>query len=196
MNCIIVAGGRGKRIGRDKKFIKLRSRYFLEYAIDVAKQLCKDIIISVGSEEQKRKVQKISNLKIAVDGIAAKGPLAGLLYGLKECAHEYAIVLPCDTPIMQPEIFKRMAEECAGYDAVIPRKGELLEPLHAVYKVSPVLKACEKALKENQLNLSAVVSKLKVKYLPIEVFKKYDRNLLTFYNINTRKDLEALRKWI
>ncbi|MFH1774064.1 MAG: molybdenum cofactor guanylyltransferase [Methanobacteriota archaeon] len=193
ISCIIVAGGSSKRIGIDKKFVKLRGKYFLEYAIDTAKQLSEDIIISVGSEGQKKQVQKISSLKITVDSIESKGPIIGLWQGLKECAHEYAVVLPCDTPIMQLEVFEHMIKECPGYDAVIPRKGELLEPLHAVYKVSSTLKACEEALKENQLNLGRVVSKLKAKYIPVEVFEKYDRNLLTFYNINTRKDLEAFR---
>ncbi|MBI5253681.1 MAG: molybdenum cofactor guanylyltransferase [Euryarchaeota archaeon] len=195
VSCVIAAGGKSERMGRDKKFIKLRGKYFLEHAIETAKKLSEDIVISVGSERQKKQVQKITNLKIVVDGIESKGPVAGLYEGLRECAHEYAIVLPCDTPLMQAKIFEHMLRECAGYDAVVPRKGESLEPLHAVYKVSSMLKACENALKENQLNLSGIISKLKVKYIPTEVFKKYDRNLLTFHNINTRKDLEALRKW-
>ncbi len=193
VSCVIVAGGKSERIGRDKKFIKLKGKYFLEHAIETAKKLSENIIISVGSKRQKKQVRKITNLKIVVDSAESRGPVAGLYEGLRECAHEYAIVLPCDTPLMQAKVFEHMLRECAGYDAVVPRKGELLEPLHAVYKVSSMLKACEKALEENQLNLSKAVSKLKVKYIPLEVFEKYDRNLLTFHNINTRKDLEAFR---
>ncbi len=195
VSCIIVAGGKSERMGRDKKFAKLRGKYFLEYAIETAKQLSEDIIISVGSKEQKKKTEKITNLKIVVDSTESRGPLAGLYEGLKECAHEYAAVLPCDTPLMQAEIFAHMIRECKGYDAVVPRGVESLEPLHAVYKVSSMLKACENALEENQLNLGRIVSKLKVKYIPIEVFKKYDRNLLTFHNINTRKDLSELSNY-
>lgn len=193
VSCVIVSGGKSERMGRDKKFIKLKGKYFLEYAIETAKQLSEDIIISVGSEEQKKRVQKITDLKIVVDSAESKGPVVGLYEGLKECTHEYAIALPCDTPLMQARVFEHMLRECAGYDAVVPKKGELLQPLHAVYKVSSMLEACEKALEENQLNLSKAVSKLKVKYIPVKVFEKYDRDLLTFYNINTRKDLEAFR---
>ena len=53
VSCIIVAGGKSERMGRDKKFIKLKGKYFLEYAIETAKKLSEDIIISVGSESQK-----------------------------------------------------------------------------------------------------------------------------------------------
>ncbi len=182
-------------MGRDKKNLEIDGKSFIRHAIDAAGTFSDEIILSLGSQRQKEKTKRITELKIVVDEMDSKGPMAGVFSGLKECSHEYAVVLPCDTPFIAPEIFKYMISKKDGFDAVVPvTVTNDLEPLHAVYRVVPTIEVCRTALKENALSLTKTLRRLgKVNYVPIDVLRKYDKKLLTFYSINTKKDLERLK---
>lgn len=186
-------------MGRDKKFLEIGGKYFIQHAIDAARTFSDEIILSLGSQSQREKTMKktagITDLKIVVDEVDSKGPVVGVFSGLKECSYEYAAVLPCDTPFIVPGIFKYMIGRREGFDAVVPVRGtDDLEPLHAVYRVSPMIEACRTALKKDALSLTKTVRRLgKVNYIPAEVLRKYDKELVTFQSINTKKDLEFFK---
>ena len=83
-----------------------------------------------------------------------------------------------------------------GVDAVIPIwPNNNYEPLQAIYKSDSFLPLAENALKRNMLSILDVVKGLKkIIYIPVENLKRFDPNLLTFFNINTKKDLEKAAK--
>lgn len=195
ISCIIVAGGRSERMGRDKKFLVINGRSMLEHVVQAVSELSDDIIVSVASESQAKKVKKLTNRKVVMDELKGLGPIAGLMAGLKSCKNEYALALPCDTPFIEPNVFKHMIKARGNYDAVIPRQGSFIEPLHAVYRVSSMVKACAETLEDNKTDIRSAISRLeKVNYMPFEVFRKYDERLLTFQNINTMKELKSILK--
>jgi molybdopterin-guanine dinucleotide biosynthesis protein A len=84
-------------------------------------------------------------------------------------------------------------DRARGADAAIPRwPNDYIEPLHAVYKVSSAISAAECATSEVRLDIRAMISMLgKVVYVSTDDIKKFDSELLTFFNINNRKDLDA-----
>ncbi len=200
ISALIVSGGKSLRMGRDKKFMELDGKSFIERAVDVAGELADEIIVVVGSKEQMEDVgARIKGVKIIVDVKENRGPVMGLLTGMYAANGEWVVVLPTDAPMMNAEIFKHMLDRKEGYDAVVPVNGEYLEPMHAVYKKDVMMKACEWALEveSEKASLHNIVKGLtKVNYIPVEDFKEYDRELLAFYNVNTQEDLMHLLEMI
>lgn len=194
ISCIVLAGGKSERMGRDKRSLEMAGKPFLKHALEAASSFSDDVILSLASRDQ------ISGLdlnadKIAIDEAPHSGPLGGLIASLKLCAHKYTAVVPCDSPLLKPGVFRLMAEKASGYDAVVPRKGERLEPLHAVYKVASMLSASEEAFSEGQLEVSKAVARLKrVRYMSVDDFKSLDQGLLTFFNVNYPSDLTELNE--
>ncbi len=186
---IILAGGKSKRMGRDKKFIKLRGKYFIEHVIKTAEKISDDVIISVNKAENLPTPHKL-----AVDVYDIRAPLVGIYSALKYCKYDYTCILPCDAPLAKSEVFIYMLKKIGNYDGVVPKDGDYIEPLHAVYKVRPLLRACEMAIKNKEYKLGDIVKKLKIYYLPVEELKKIDKDLLSLKNINMPEDLRELEK--
>ncbi len=198
ISALIVSGGKGERMGRDKKFMELEGMSFIERAVDVAGEFADEIIVVVGSKEQRGEVETvgIKDVKVVVDVKENLGPVMGLLTGMYAAKGEWAVALPTDAPMMNAGIFKHMLDKKEGYDAIVPVNGEYLEPMHAVYKKDVMMKACEWALEVEgeKASLHNIVKVLaKVNYIPVEDFEKYDRELLTFYNVNTEEDLKEIQ---
>jgi molybdopterin-guanine dinucleotide biosynthesis protein A len=189
LSCIVIAGGKSKRMGMDKKFIKVKGKAFIEHAVTAAEKIGEEVIIVLGSEKEKKKI-RLGNL-VVVDEEEGKGPLMGMLTGLKKCKGKYALVLPVDTPLMEPKVLEYIVEQRHGYDAVIPKNGEHIHPLHAVYKVKAMIDACYKTLQEGNMSVHIAAKRLKkIMFIPVDELRKYDKDLLTFKSINTPEDLK------
>lgn len=197
ISALVVSGGKSERMGRDKMFLQIDGRTFIEIAVDAAGEFAGEIIIVVGSKEQMEDVKAlgIGGAGIIADIKEGQGPVMGVLTGLHAAKGEWAAVMPVDAPMMKAEVFKHMIDERGGYDAVVPIDGEHLEPMYGVYNKDKMIEACTSALEveSEKASLHNIVRGLgKVNYIQVEEFRKYDEGLLTFYNVNTEEDLEGV----
>lgn len=188
VSCIILAGGKSKRMGRDKKFLLFKGRSFLQIAVDNGKALSSEVILSLGTKKQEAEViDRGLDVVTVVDNIRHRGPLAGLCAALKKCTKEYVAVLPCDTPLLSSDVFRPLLQGCEKWDAVVPVVRGLPEPLVAVYRVEPLIKACEDAIESGRWKVGDVIKGLKkVKYCPMDT--------TVFLNVNTPEDMEEVQK--
>lgn len=200
-SAIVLAGGASKRFGYDKVLVPLAGKPLIMHVLDALNDIVEEKIVVVSSEEQAEKIAKILKLdvKIAIDQSKFQSPLVGALTGFKEAHGEYALLLPCDTPLVSREILSLILELCIGKNAVIPRwPNGYIEPLHAAYRVKPALEAAEAALNEAKLDLRSMVERLRnIRYVSTLVFQQFDPQLKMFFNVNTPLDLkraEALLK--
>jgi molybdopterin-guanine dinucleotide biosynthesis protein A len=76
---------------------------------------------------------------------------------------------------------------------VVPRVGELVEPLHAVYAKS-CLAPVERLLEQGNLRVDALFDLVKVRYVETDEIDRFDPQHLSFFNINTRADLERAKQ--
>lgn len=66
-----------------------------------------------------------------------------------------------------------------------------IEPIHSTYNVAEARLAAEKTLLMGQLKVSNMIDRLRdVIYVDVEELRKMDRDLVTFFNINTKEDLK------
>jgi molybdopterin-guanine dinucleotide biosynthesis protein A len=157
--------------------------------------LTNEIVVVIGKNDERSLYAKIlpSKVKVIKDHIEGKGPLAGMLAGMQKMLSEYTAVLPCDSPFVKEEVIRYLSSKAKGIDAVIPRwPNGYIEPLHAVYRILPSLSAAKKALENEELQIVDMIKQLKkVIYISTEELRKIDRELITFFNINSQKDLKT-----
>ncbi len=188
---IILAGGKSRRMGKDKKTLRLNNKSFLRVVYETMSSFAEEVIISYSSPEQR--VEKLKAIEV-YDEVKGMGPLAGLISSLKVAQYDTIALAPVDAPAIFPELYIYMINNLGNFDAVIPRKESYIEPLIAVYRRREFLSACEKTLLEGERSTQSAVKRLKrVKYIDVEEFRQFDKDLLCFENVNTPQDYSRLK---
>lgn len=197
MAAIILAGGGGRRLGRPKPLVELHGRPLITYVLKTAMEVVDEIIVvaGVGASKALRKLMPERG-ELLEDLEGGLGPLMGIYTGLRSVRKPYALILPCDAPLLNVDILRYLLEAVRGYDAAVPRwPNGYLEPLHAAYRVEAALKAAEEALEEGRLEVRGLLDKLdRVLYVSTEELRILDPELHTFYNINTPEELERIEE--
>ena len=192
-NCIILAGGKSFRLGNDKALATVGDKSLIQQVVSCVSVLCNDITIVTDQERTFPQFNDQTNLRTTTDMFPGKGPLGGIYTGLVISDSFYNLVVACDMPFLNQGLLRYMIELSADSDLVIPRLGNLVEPLHAVYAKS-CLAPIEHLLEQGKLSITEVISLVRVRYVEAEEIDKFDPYHLSFFNINTKADLEKARK--
>ena len=195
---IILAGGRGKRMGdQEKALLQFKGRTLIEHIIDVLDPLVEEIVISVRDTRQQSVLEPcIKGRIVVVDQLKGIGPLAGIVEGLRAVKGEYTFITACDMPHLNAGVVKLLFNKANGHDAALPvHKNKRFEPLHAVYCSGPMLVATQKAIEMNEGFILAPISELEdVVVVGTKEIRKIDAKLGTFINVNTWEDVERMVK--
>ena len=81
-----------------------------------------------------------------------------------------------------------MAHCRGGVDAVVPAPAGRPEPTHALYsrRCLPVIKD---RLLAGELKASGFIDQVNVQYLPDDELRRFDPELLSFFNVNRQEDM-------
>jgi molybdopterin-guanine dinucleotide biosynthesis protein A len=190
---IILAGGKSARMEQDKVLITIGSESLLQRTINAIHPLSRDILI-VTSKYQSFSIPSCKkNLNIISDIFPDKGVLGGLYTGLVASKSLYNLVVAIDMPFLKQNLLLHQLQIASEYEAVIPRLGKGVEPLHAVY--SKDCACCLKLLLDKgQLKISDAFPLLRVRYLETPEIERFDPRHLSFFNVNTVTDLEKARE--
>jgi len=101
-------------------------------------------------------------------------------------------VLGVDLPFLSGEILERVLAASRGFDMTLPRMGETLETLCAVYSKGCITHI-EALLMAGDKSVHELMGRVRVNILPEEEFKDLGGAAM-FFNINTREDYEAAKK--
>jgi molybdopterin-guanine dinucleotide biosynthesis protein A len=91
--------------------------------------LSDDLIISCNRNSERYRA--FADRLISDDAQHFSGPLAGIRAGLQAALHEYLLVLPCDTPLLDRSLLDALLAE-AGSRPVMVRQGDFWEPLFSL----------------------------------------------------------------
>jgi molybdopterin-guanine dinucleotide biosynthesis protein A len=134
-------------------------------------------------------------VKMVTDSYPGKGNLVGIYSGLKEISSHHALVVGCDMPLLNVALLRHLTELSTGFDVVIPRVGDELEPLHAVYSKN-CLDPIEATLGEGKFRISDFFPAVKVRYVESVEIDRFDPRHLSFFNINSEADLKLAQSLI
>ena len=195
---IILAGGTSRRMGPSKPLEKLAGRTMLAKTVMTAVSISRNVVVVAGSPAQEAayRCEVPDGVTLVHDKIAGRGPLIGLYTGLENVDSEYAAVLPCDSPFVNKEVILCLHHVAKGADAAVPVWPDgRIEPLHSVFCVRSARRAVVEALKAETDTIREMIQQMdKVRLVSIDKIKELDPGLLTFFNINTREDLEKARR--
>ena len=193
INCIVLAGGKGLRLGREKVQETVGNSNLLQRVVSQLSSFSNGTIVVIASEKSLTQFVGYPRFRIVTDTYPGKGPLGGIYTGLAVSDSFYNLVVACDMPFLNQALLRYMIQLSASFDLVVPRVGELVEPLHAVYSKS-CLAPIEWLLDQGELRVRALFDLVKVRYVEADEINSFDPKHLSFFNINTEADLEMAQQ--
>ena len=169
---ILLAGGTSSRFGSPKELAEFDGETLADRAWRLLGEAC-DERIAVGKSGD----GLVLPFPILDDGTDVRAPLAGLVTGLRAAAHDVAVVIPVDMPLLDAVSLRALAAACR--DAAVPQSG----PLPGAYRKS-ALPVLEEALASGSLKLRDVVARLDAACITLPE--------AVLANINDRDDLHRL----
>jgi len=195
ISCIVLAGGKGLRLGHDKALETVGDRSLVECVVSNLSLFDSDVILVTAKEQSFPQFTGYPKLRIVTDTYPGKGPLGGIYTGLAASDSLHNLVVACDMPLLNQALLRYMIQVSAGFDLVVPRVGNMVEPLHAVYSkgcLAPI--GC--LLEQGNLRVSKLFTLVRVRYVETEEINRFDPEHLSFFNINTESDLEMARELV
>ena len=192
---IVLAGGMSRRLGRDKAVepvggepLIMRVLHRLSEVTDqtvvVVNEIGRASALPLNEASTKRTLDTV-----AVDAYPGKGSLGGIFTGLSASDADWGLVVACDMPFLNVELFRRMLSVRDGSDAVVPVVEGRPEPTHAIYSRA-CLPYIERRLKADDLKISGFFNEVRVRFLSEEQVDSLDPEHLSFFNVNTQADLD------
>lgn len=191
-NCtaVILAGGESKRMGEDKAQINLNGVMLFERTLAQVKPLFESVMIS--SRETRHHHDEVEILDIATD---CRGPIVGIISCLAHIQTEWAFVVACDMPFIQPNLIRYLCHHRQPrYDCIVPVVGGKPQPLFALYR-KPVLSLLIQAAQQGHCSLVRNMhDAFNTYWIEEDKLKTLDENLVSFVDIDTPEDLAFYQK--
>lgn len=185
---IILAGGRSRRLGRDKAVELFGGQPLIRRAIDRVAPLTGEIVVVVADSARGKALPLDADHRVAVDIYPDGGSLGGIFSGLSAAANNWGLVVACDMPFLNPRLLEYMLARRGDCDAVVPQPGDFPEPTHALYSRA-CLPHIEARLQAGDLKISGFFDEVRVRYLEEGEVRQFDPDLLSFFNVNSPEDL-------
>ena len=192
----ILAGGKSKRMGKDKLFLELNNKKLIEHTIDKVKKYLKQVIIITNQNNEFFKKNNLTTVKDCIEG--QLGPLVGILTAMKwakENGNKYSWVatFPCDTPFFPENIIKSFIQESEKKESLLLSASShgRKHNIFGLWSLDLYDKLKSDLVNKKIRKVQDWTEKNKIKNLEFE-FKDYD----PFFNINTKEDLEFAKKLI
>jgi len=192
---VVVAGGRSTRFGdRDKAVAGLAGTPMIRRVVDRLDAAVDALVVNC-REEQVGSIEAaldgVGSVRFATDDRPDEGPVAGVATAFDAVDSEYAAVVACDMPLVDPAFVSHLFERARGRDAAVPRPDEWLQPAQAVYRTEPTLAACRGALERGERRLRDVVAGLDHAVVEREEIRRHG-SLASLENVNTPAELDAV----
>lgn len=159
---VVLAGGRSRRMGRDKALIGYRGRTLLANALAILRPHVEQLFV-IGDPER----HGAAGVEVFKDDIPGLGPLGGITTALHHASNERVIVLACDMPHVNEVLIDRLKTmHEPHHDAVVPQCDGQLEPLVAIYhqRCTPAFGRC---IAEGQLKMARALEQVHALYVQI-----------------------------
>lgn len=196
ISSVILAGGKSKRFGKNKAFLKIGGRILIDQIVEKMGRLSNEIIIVTNILKKFDYLPKkfdYLNVKLIKDIIKYKGSLGGIYSGILFAKNNSIFVVACDMPFLNIPLLKYIISFFQDYDVVIPKINNFFEPLHAIYS-KKCIKPIKRLIDENNLKIIDFFKDVNVKFVKKNEIEKFDPDFLSIFNINTLEDLKIVKE--
>ena len=199
---VILAGGKSRRMGRNKALLPLGEASLIEHVIRRIRLVADELLLITNNPAEYAHL----GLPMHSDMIPDAGALGGIYTGLTHASHDAVLCVACDSPFLQPKLLTHLVSVLGEYDAVMPytysRNTDIrvtnpsyntdqitLQTLCAAYS-KRCLPIIELMLQESELRVHALQERANILILAPEIWKAYDSEGHSFFNVNTPEDFE------
>lgn len=141
---LVLAGGLARRMGgEDKGLVHLAGRPMVEFVLDALRPQVGAVLINANRNLERYGGYGVPVLPDPLEGY--QGPLAGVLSGLQRLETEFLLTVPCDAPLLAPDLAARLfaASVAADADVAVATDGARQQPVFLMLRsrVRPGLEA-------------------------------------------------------
>jgi molybdopterin-guanine dinucleotide biosynthesis protein A len=188
---ILLAGGKSRRMGRDKRHLSVGDRTLLERSLSALSTVFREIFVVIAQDGPTLEIAA----PVLRDLVPDCGSLGGLYTGLKHSHTSYVFAVACDMPFLEPRVIRRFLRAKDEWDIVMAKQQRRLHPMHALYsqKCLPVM---EEMIRTRDLKIQGMVAhpSLRVRIVEGADLRAIDPDGHGLMNVNTPADLESARE--
>lgn len=194
---IVIAGGRSRRLGTDKRRLRLwgdHGPHLLGHAITLLQPLCIETIVVMNDGADWPDLPA----RIVPDEQPGSGALGGVISGLQAMQTAAALVIAVDMPLIVPELLAALADWSFTGDVLAPTAPsapDLPQPLLAVYRQS-ALAPLRQVFATGERRLQVALTSLRWVDPGPELWQRYDPAARSLVNLNTPDDLAQIQHWL
>ena len=193
---VILAGGTSRRMGQNKALLQLGDDPLIAHVIRLMRLATDELLLITNNPAEYAHL----GLQMHSDMIPDAGALGGIYTGLMHASHDAVLCVACDSPFLQPKLLSYLVSVLGDYDAVMPYTYKAppsdnedapitLQTLCAAYS-KRCLSIIELMLQESELRVHALQARANILTLAPEIWKTYDSEGHSFFNVNTPEDFE------
>ena len=178
----ILAGGRATRMGRDKAFVPFRGEPMISHVARSLQQAGLRVLV-VGRTGDPAGLEAVPD-----DGVAGRGPMAGLVTALRTASGRDVFLVAVDQPLLRPETIVEMLS--LPGDAVVPVAGGHPQVTCALYR-SGCIQRAEAALDHGEMKLRRMLDTVEPTYVTEETWSRWGEDGRSWLSLDTAEAVAA-----
>ena len=124
---VVLAGGRGSRLGGGKATVALADRPLLLWALDALRPVVAEAVVVA---KPRTPLPALDDVEVWREPQEGFHPRHGIVHALRRAGGRTLLVVPVDMPLVPPALLALLLDAVsAGVPAAIPRAGGRLHPL-------------------------------------------------------------------
>jgi molybdopterin-guanine dinucleotide biosynthesis protein A len=193
---IVLAGGRSRRFGGDKLMARIGGVTVLELALRALAEVSDELVLVVAASPVPHPLIPAGlpvPVVVVADDEADRGPLYGLITGLRAARHATVIVVGADMPALVPDVLRLLAGRISGHGepGAILADGERSRPLPMALRRDAGLTLAREILAGNRQSLRTLADSLPAHVIPFREWRDLDPSTITLLDVDSPPDLEA-----
>jgi molybdenum cofactor guanylyltransferase len=187
VTAVILAGGRGRRMGgEDKGLIELNGKPLVAHVIDAIQPQVGSILINANRNQER--YEKFAYPVFSDSLLNYQGPLAGFIAAMQTLETEDMLTLPCDGPLVPADLVERLykARQAAGAEIAVAHDGKRLQPVYALIP-KRLAESLQRYLDGGDRKIDLWYAQHRVAHADFSDIPR------TFININTMQERDSLQ---
>ena len=140
---IVLAGGRGERMGGPKPLAPFRGRPLAAWAADALRPHCEEVLVAHGPSLDPALADALPGTRPVLD--PGEGPHGGLTAAARAARGDWLLVAPGDAPFLTPALYGALLDAAQGREGAVFLVEGQVQPLTVALRRDAWLAAAEGA---------------------------------------------------
>lgn len=184
---VVLAGGRSSRYGENKALVRFEDVPLIERVLNAMGSVFHHVIMITNTPEEYAHFR----IPMVRDIIKGLGPLGGIYTGLHAIPDDKGFFVGCDMPFLNPDLIRYMVAVRDEFDVVVPKISWKIEALHGLY-AKRCLTRIKGLIDSGIYQIFRFFSEVSVRFVDEEEVRRFDPDLMSFFNINTPDELKRM----